>query len=382
MNMESPMLQAASGSDAPPPTPLRVIPKESYLSQEVFEEEMRRIFSTGYQFVGLTTELAENRDFVCLDYHGVSVVVQNFKGELRAFQNVCTHRFNKIQIEERGNRPLSCTYHGWTFNAEGCPLGIANRPDYMSSGIDPAELCLPRYQVATVGKFVFVNLGGEERSLEEYLGSFYRVLEEISLHIGAEVLYETLTHKANWKLLTENVIDIEHCPVAHKDSFVPSGYCTKPIEELTFDGAHSSNHIPRAELAREGARKVFLSHLKDRSYNHNSYYHIHIFPNLFVASSEGIAFYVGQTLPLAAEETQLRVRYFEPVVDLSPKHRARQDQLNADTNENGLKILGEDRDILENIQKGLRMSPRPGAVGEGEKRVRNFFARYFQLMGQ
>jgi phenylpropionate dioxygenase-like ring-hydroxylating dioxygenase large terminal subunit len=379
MNMEPPKLQADEGA-GPAASPLRMIPKESYLSQEIFEAEMRAVFSSGYQFVGLTTELANNRDFVCLDYHGVSVVVQNFKGELRAFQNVCTHRFNKIQIEERGNRHLSCMYHGWTFDSEGCPLGIAARADYMASGVDKAELCLPRYQVETCGIFVFVNLGGETRSLREYLGSFYEVLEEIGSHIGAEVLFETMTHKANWKLLTENVIDIEHCPIAHKDSFVPAGYCTKPIEELTFDGPHSSNHIPRTALPREGARKVFLSHLKGRSYIHDSYFHIHIFPNLFVASSEGIAFYVGQTLPIAVEETQLRVRYFEPKVELSPKHRARQDQLNADTNENGLQILGEDRDILENIQKGLRMSPRPGAIGEGEKRVRNFFSHYFDLM--
>jgi phenylpropionate dioxygenase-like ring-hydroxylating dioxygenase large terminal subunit len=358
----------------------RSVPKDHYVSHGIFEEEVRRIFSRGFQFVALSTDLLHNRDFVCLDYHGVSVVVQNFKGEIKAFQNVCTHRFNKIQNEQRGNRPLSCTYHGWSFDAQGCPMGIAKSSDYLGSNVEQADICLPKYEVEICGKFVFVKLDGSEEGLHDYLGSFYEVLEALSPHIGGEVLHETLTHCANWKLLTENVIDIEHCPVAHKESFVPQGYCQKPIEELVFDGPHSSNHIPRQALGREGARNIFLSHLKSRGYTHDSYYHIHLFPNLFVASSEGIAFYVGQVLPIGPEETQLRVRYFEPAVELSPKHRKRQDQLNDDTNANGLKILGEDRDILENIQKGMKMSPRPGVIAEGEKRIRNFFDHYFRLM--
>jgi phenylpropionate dioxygenase-like ring-hydroxylating dioxygenase large terminal subunit len=29
--------------------------------------------------------------------------VQNFKGKIKAFQNVCAHRFNRIQPDQRGN---------------------------------------------------------------------------------------------------------------------------------------------------------------------------------------------------------------------------------------------------------------------------------------
>lgn len=370
-----PVGDVAASATAPVP----MIPKESYLSEAVFQEEMRRIFSTGYQFLGLTTELANDRDFVCVDFFGCSIVAQNTKGTIKAFQNVCTHRFNRIQVRERGNRALTCTYHGWTFNARGCPIGVMNRPEFAEEVRDEADLCLLEYPVEICGKFVFAKLGSGG-TLREFLGSFYNDLEEISPHIGAEVLYETLKHKANWKLLAENVIDMEHCPIAHRESFVPQGYCVKPVEQLRFDGPHSSNHIPRASVAREGARNIFLSHLKERGYKHDSYFHIHIFPNLYVASSEGIAFYVGQTLPISAEETNLRVRYFEPAVELSPKHRARQDQLNADTNANGSLILGEDRDILENIQKGMRISPKRGIVSRGEKRIQNFFRHYWELI--
>ena len=89
-----------------------MIPKLNYQSAAVLDEEMRLLFKGGFQFAALATELAGNRDFVVVEQHDCSIVVQNFKGELRAFQNVCSHRFNKIQTEERGNRPLTCRYHG------------------------------------------------------------------------------------------------------------------------------------------------------------------------------------------------------------------------------------------------------------------------------
>ena len=359
-----------------------MLSKESYLSETVFQDEMRRIFHRGYQFLGLTTELANHKDFVCVEYFGCSIVAQNFRGTIKAFQNICTHRFNKIQVEERGNRALNCMYHGWTFNADGCPAGIARRADYVSEEASEADLCLTQYEVEICGKFVFAKLNRSEGTLRDFLGSYYQDLEEISAHIGKEALYENLSHKANWKLLAENVLDEEHCGIAHRQSFVPQGYCTKPVQRHRFEGPHSSGHNVRSTVPREGARKIFLSHLAGRGYAHDSYFHISIFPNLYVASTEGIAFYVGQTLPISAEETVLRVRYFEPDVALSPKHRVRQDQLNADTNANGLRILGEDRDILENIQKGIRMSAKPGVVARGERRVRNFFSHYSALMSE
>ena len=357
-----------------------MIPNDFYYSAEVFEREMSSLFGSRWQFVAMTSELENDRDFVCVDYHGTSVVVQNFKGSIRAFQNVCTHRFNRIQLEDRGNSPLTCRYHAWTFDKEGFPAGLPNRAQVLGDDVNIEDLCLTRYTVETCGKFLFVKLGQEDLSLRAFLGSFYQTLEELSPHIGAEVLFTTMKHKANWKLLVENVLDKHHCPIAHRDTFVTQGYCLKGVDDVVQDGLHSSHQVPRAPTQREGARNIFLSHLKNRSYKHDSYFHLDVFPNLFVASSEGLAFYVGQLLPRGPEETDLRIRYFEAAVELSPKHRARQDQLNADNNVNGIAILDEDRTILENIQKGVRMSSKPGVVARDEARVVGFLNNYRQLM--
>lgn len=350
-----------------------MIAKESYYEAGLFEEEIRRLFSHGWHFAAMAGELSNDRDFVCVEHHGCSIVVQNFKGELKAFPNVCTHRFNKIQTEDRGNRPLSCRYHGWTYDRTGFPTGMPKREQFLTG--DDASLCLTPFPVETCGKFVFVNLGGGQ-TLREQLGEFYEVLEEIGSHIGAEIHYRSVPHAANWKLLVENVLECYHCGVVHKNTFVPLGIGKLPIEQVVFSGDHSSSHFPRVEEERENLRRMYYSHLKDRTLSHNSFYHIFIFPNLFIASSEGLSFYVGHALPCAADRTVLRMRLFEPAVELSPRKRERQAPINEGVIATSFTVMEEDRAILENVQKGIRLSDKPGRIGDEEVRIAEFMARY------
>jgi phenylpropionate dioxygenase-like ring-hydroxylating dioxygenase large terminal subunit len=354
-----------------------VIPHRNYFEPEFLSAELGRFFEAGWEFVGLTSELPYDRDFVTVEYQGCSVVVQNFKGDLRAFQNICTHRFTKLQWEDKGNRPLACRYHSWTYDSEGVPA-IPRKNEYQVER--PADICLPRYRLDTCGQFIFVNRSGDAAPLRKYLGDFWDVLENISRHLGAQIHYATVPHKANWKILVENVLDNYHCPILHKETFVSFGFCRSPVEDTVIDGAHSSWHSPRHELEREGLRRRALSHLADREFAHQSFYHIHLFPNLFVASTEGLNFYVGHALPISAEETLLRARYFEPNLELKPSHRMRQDMLNDQTGVYGLSVIEEDRVILETIQRGIRLSGRPGIIGGGEPRIRAFIEHYKRRM--
>jgi phenylpropionate dioxygenase-like ring-hydroxylating dioxygenase large terminal subunit len=150
-----------------------------------------------------------------------------------------------------------------------------------------------------------------------------------------------------------------------------------------MDKGHSSFHVPRTETEDESIRRRFLSHLKSREFHHNSFYHIHIFPNLLVASTEGISFYVGHVLPVGPEETILRMRYFEPNVELkAPRHRARQDLLNEQTNAHGTEIIEEDRSVLEGVQKSIRVADGSGRIGSGETRMLTFMQYYLEMMGE
>jgi phenylpropionate dioxygenase-like ring-hydroxylating dioxygenase large terminal subunit len=354
-----------------------VIPRRHYLDRDILTREVVRLFRGSFEFVALASELADDGDFVCVDYCETSIVVQNFKSEIRAFENICTHRFNRIQTDDCGNRPLICRYHGWRFDAEGCPVGAAARVEETKTGED---LCLPRYRVERCGQFIFVARHDTGVELRDYLGPFYETLEAISPHIGLCHKFTNIDHAANWKLLVENVIDSTHCSVVHRESFVSFGFCRVPVEKTTIAELHSSWHVPRVATDREGARRRALAHLSNRSFVHDSFYHIYIFPNLFIASTEGVSFYVGQALPLGPDRTVLRARYLEPAITLSDKHRQRQDVLNAHASASSLDIIGEDQPILEAIQRGMAVSSKPGALLKGEPRIASFFDNYARLM--
>jgi phenylpropionate dioxygenase-like ring-hydroxylating dioxygenase large terminal subunit len=355
-----------------------MIPNDAYYRQDLFEQEMERLFATGWAFVGHRSELANDKDFICLEHWGCSIVVQNFKGELKAFKNVCTHRFNQIQFEPKGNRPFTCRYHGWTFNSQGQPIGAAGRVADAENVLH--SLCLTPYRIEACGDFIFVARERATETLPEYLGGFYAILEDLSLHLGQSIYFNHVPHQANWKVLVENVIDNSHCALLHKESFVSFGFCRNPVEDVKIDGLHSSWHVPRSALPRDGLRNRALSHLKNRGFSHDSFYHLYIWPNLFLASTEGISFYVGQALPISPDQTQLRVRYFEPKVDLKPSERQRQDLLNEQTRVYGLDVVEEDRPILESIQRNVRLADGPGAMVKGEPRIAAFMSSYEQAM--
>ena len=362
-----------------------MIAKAAFLDEDVLGQEIAALFSTGFVFAGLTSELAQERDFVTVDMAGTAIVVQNFKGELRAFQNVCAHQFAKVQFDVRGNRPLMCRYHGWNYDASGYPFGIPKKSEYKLDGVPRECLSLKPYRVETCGIFVFVAAVDCPFGLKPFLGSFWNTLSELSRHIGPEYKFAEIPHAANWKLLVENVLDNYHCTTLHPETFLADGFCRNAPEQVVADGPHSSFHVPRTPVAREEQerlRRRFLSHLAKRTLQHDSYFHIFIFPNLFVASTEGTTFFVGQALPDAAGRTNLRIRYLEPA-GLPSRARGRQDMVNATYSENGLKIIvEEDLPVLETVQRGLSISDNPGFIGEGEVRIRVWREAYARAMAE
>jgi phenylpropionate dioxygenase-like ring-hydroxylating dioxygenase large terminal subunit len=357
-----------------------VIPKHHYFAPDIFDVEAERLFRTGWHFACLAPEVANDRDFVCVDYPGAAIVIQNFKGALKAFQNVCTHRFNKIQTEERGNRPLTCGYHAWSFDSSGFPAGMPRKAQVLEGNASRESLCLTQYRVELCGKFVFIGLGSVDGSLRDHLGPFYGVLEEISRHIGGETHFGSVPHAVNWKLLVENVVECYHCAVAHTETFIPAGFGKLPIDQVEISGSHSSCHFPRQADGRDGLRKRMFSHLAKREFSHDSFYHIYIFPNLFIASTEGMSFYVGHAIPVGPEQSVLRLRYLEPNVDFSAGQRIRQDKIAQETNAIGLRLVEEDRTILQNVQKGIRIADKPGVIGADEVRVKAFMDAYLAKM--
>jgi Rieske 2Fe-2S family protein len=72
-----------------------------------------------------------------------------------------------------------------------------------------------------MGGFIFVNFDPDCPSLKEYLE--VDGIEEASEFLKLDELHLVDTHtfeiECNWKLLPENLIDVYHVQVLHKDTF-------------------------------------------------------------------------------------------------------------------------------------------------------------------
>lgn len=120
----------------------------------------------------MADDLASPNAFVTTRVGAVPLVAQNIKGRVVAFRNVCTHRFAVIHGEPAGCSPLRCPYHGWSFDADGVPVGLPFNPtDFQLEAEGRRRLALHPASLARCGRLVFVRVAADGPSLEEELGA-------------------------------------------------------------------------------------------------------------------------------------------------------------------------------------------------------------------
>ena len=95
-----------------------------YTDSSTIDLEYKNIFQKQWQLIGLSNELPNHNDYICREVGNLSIIVQNTKGDLAAFRNVCPHRFSQLKDKETGSSPLVCPYHGWSFNGSGELSGV------------------------------------------------------------------------------------------------------------------------------------------------------------------------------------------------------------------------------------------------------------------
>ncbi|TWB38570.1 Rieske 2Fe-2S domain-containing protein [Nitrospirillum pindoramense] len=120
--------------------------------------------TTPWVKLGDTAALASHGDYLtgrAPDAEGgaVPVVVQNFQGVLKAFRNVCSHRFALIHDQPCGRGLLRCPYHGWVYDADGVPIGIPfDDSDFQLDTEARRRLALTPVGLAVSGGTVWVNV--------------------------------------------------------------------------------------------------------------------------------------------------------------------------------------------------------------------------------
>lgn len=363
-----------------------------YLDPEIFEREQQKIFRKVWLFAGLKTLLTQHNAFITRKIAGIPVVIQNFHGELRAFENVCLHRSALIQTEPVGRRPLVCAYHAWRYDAQG---QVAHIPDCDSVyRFDEAEKCslkLRRFALRVVGNLLFVNLDSQPIPLEEQFSpEFMATLESSSNAYDTEVMVTTWRGQYNWKLAYENLRDANHVRYVHPKTLDKIVTFRPRVNEARLQASAKPLHDPSPVLLRqemrqfsfggpearyEDMRRFGWHDLVERWGHEDAYYNWLAYPNLHIASGNGgHSFTIEHHVPVAPGCTDLEVyRFsarkkqafaFSSAVLLEEMHGSK-------------RVVGEDVDIMEKVQAALHADapvPTQGAYEDLNRLVERWYS--------
>ena len=191
-------------------------PSAWYSDRAVYEAELAKIFRASWQYAGPLDYVRRSGDYMTTTVGSVPVVVvRGDDGQLRAFVNLCRHRYS-VLVEGHGSRKvLQCPYHAWTYRLNGTLAG-APRAE-RERDFDHARLSLRPARVETWGPLVFVNLDLEAAPARHVWGDIPGRYEATGLMIDRLRFRERRVYEveANWKVATENILECYHCPIVH-----------------------------------------------------------------------------------------------------------------------------------------------------------------------
>ena len=372
--MSSP--QADSGMATTYPARLGSIPADYYWRNDILAAEYEHIFATSWLCVGFTDDLANHQDFITAQIGPHSIVVQNFNGALKAFRNVCSHRFSRIQCVKSGNRVLQCPYHGWTYDAGGKPIGIPlNKQSFGLNDADKTALALRPYALETVGRFVFVRMSATGPTLSEFLGDFHTDLAHVSDTCPDRFEQESYDWAANWKLGMDNAAEGYHVPLVHAESF---GLILSTDLAISTDGDHSRYVGKLKERSLKWWGNVAKSIKLQPGTLYPEYGNFLIFPNIVVTFSYG-AFLTFQTFDPTGSDT-LRINSTSWLA--RNNGRMARDMVIDSLKTFSAQVRNEDAAICALAQQGVRdAGTRPPLLGELEGRIAHFQKAYTRRMG-
>jgi phenylpropionate dioxygenase-like ring-hydroxylating dioxygenase large terminal subunit len=115
---------------------IKLIHPDFYFGDDIKQLEFEKIFSKNWFFAGMLSDFSEKNSFITFEIFNYPVVIQNFNGELKAFQNICPHRFNKIQTEPKGVGFFICKYHNWSFDKNGKVKSVPRKQSFSDNILD------------------------------------------------------------------------------------------------------------------------------------------------------------------------------------------------------------------------------------------------------
>lgn len=207
------------GVDYPVVDGARTLPGKYYHSQEIYDEEVEKIFHKFWILACREEQIPEVGDYRLVQVEDESlIIVRDKSGEIKANFNVCSHRGTQLVTEEKGNfktKAIQCPYHAWTYGLDGKLLAAPQMNE--DHGFRKSDCALPQAHVHIWEGFVFISLADEpepfEVQMEALVGKF-QDWKMADLRIASHIRYEL---NCNWKLILQNYQECYHCMGVHPE---------------------------------------------------------------------------------------------------------------------------------------------------------------------
>jgi p-cumate 2,3-dioxygenase alpha subunit len=198
------------------------VSRPAYNDPEVYRRELATIFSRCWLYLGHASEIAENDAFVTRTIANRPLIfLRDSNGAVRAYANSCPHRGAALCRVPKGKaKSFACMYHGWVFRSDGRLIHQPGAERYAPRINDGGALDLvavPRLE--SYRDFYFVNFDPGAIDLATYLGNAKEYVDLVADQAAERMRVVPGTQeyliRANWKLLSENSVDIYHGASLH-----------------------------------------------------------------------------------------------------------------------------------------------------------------------
>ena len=264
-------------------------PVENYHSQERFDAEIALLRSRPIPFCP-SAALPKKGSYIARTSAGTPLVVARGKdGQVRAFINACRHRGMQVASGSGRAHAFVCPYHAWSYGLDGALKSIPGKEAFPGLAIE--EHGLVEVSATEKGGLVYVMQKGtiSPEMLENSRDYFTP---------GQQLFKQSdNTDQANWKLLTETLLEGYHIKSLHRKSFYPYGLDNINLVETYGANARVTFPFRRIEKLRDvPAEKRRAAGMLTSVY--------HVFPN---ASVSVLSKHSNLTImePLSPSSTQM-----------------------------------------------------------------------------
>jgi phenylpropionate dioxygenase-like ring-hydroxylating dioxygenase large terminal subunit len=199
------------------------VPAQSYTDPLLWRAEIDLIFKRVPLMLALTCEMPKPGDYKAMEVVGLPILITRDKvGTVRAFLNVCAHRWTQLVAEGHGNCPhfrFACPLHAWTYGFDGNLLAIADQAKF--GPLDRTKHGLKELPCEERHGMIFACLTpGEPFLLDAYYGTLLDEYADVGLKdwtfLGRQVL-----EGPNWKISMSNFFEAYHLASLHPTTVAP-----------------------------------------------------------------------------------------------------------------------------------------------------------------